>query len=374
MVKSSKKVVAALMALVMMVSVTACSTDKSWAMKNDTLTAPIGTYIYYLYASYQSAESSVKDTTKPVLDQQIDGKSAESWIKDKALNYTKMLFVMNDKMKELNLTLTTDETKSISDNTDTQWTQSGTTLEKYGISKASFNLADADYYTKYQKIFTATYGKGGKKAVSDADLKTYFEKNYTDFSFLYAPLYSTDASGNSTALPADQTAAVKKEFDSYAADVTGGTKTMRQAADAYKTSSKATDDPLHVTTVALDSSSATSSYPAELIALLKSMKAGEVKAAEISGTYLLVMKNDVTKKTAEQLSSDSTRNDIIVEMKGTEYSADMEKEAQAYTNVKLNQSALDSYKPSMFVTPTVSTPAAASSTAASAAASTASSK
>jgi len=226
MVKSSKKIVAALMALVMMVSVTACSTDKSWAMKNDTLTAPIGTYIYYLYASYQSAGSSVKDTTKPVLEQQIDGKSAEAWIKDKALNYTKMLFVLNDKMKELNLSLTTDEVKSVSDNTDTQWAQASTELEKYGVSKASFNLAYSDYYTKYQKVFTATYGKGGKKAVSDDDLKTYFEKNYTDFSFVYAPLYTTDASGNSTALSADQTTALKKELDGYAADISSGKMTI----------------------------------------------------------------------------------------------------------------------------------------------------
>ena len=344
--KKIKQITAAAMALVMMVGVTACSTDKSWAMKNDSMTAPIGTYIYYLNSAYQSAQSSVKDTTKPVLDQQIDGKGAEAWIKEKALNYTKMLFLVNDKMKELKLTLTADETKTVSSTTDTQWEQASASLEKYGVSKDSFNLAYSDYYTKYQKIFTATYGKGGKKAVPDSDIKTYFEKNYTDFSFVYKPLSTTDASGNATALTAAQIAAVKKEFDGYAADVVSKKKTMQQVADAFKASSKQTTEQLQSDTVALDSST---NYPDDLKTLLKTMKAGEVKAASVSGVYMVVMKNDITIKSTTYLSTDAGRNSVIAEMKGKEYSDEMDKEAAAYSNVKINQAALDSYKPSMFV-------------------------
>lgn len=360
--KRIKKITAALLALVIMISTAACSTDKSWAMKNDSLTAPIGAYIYYLYAAYQSAQSSVPDTTKPVLEQQIEGKSAETWIKDKALDYTKMLFVLNDQMKSLNLTLTADETKTISDNTDSQWSQASADLEKYGVSKNSFNLAYSDYYAKYQKIFSATYGKGGKKAVSDADLKAYFEKNYTDFSFIAKPLYNTDANGSYTALSDADKAAVKKEFESYATDVSGGKKTMQQAADAYKASSKQTTEQLNNDTVNLTTDT---SYPAELKTLLDSMKTGDVKAAEVSGTYLLIMKNDITKKTSEQFGSDSGRTAVLAAMKGTEYSNDMDKAAQAYTNITINQAAIDSYKPAMFVAPASSAaplPSAAPST------------
>ncbi len=363
MLKSSKKVVAIIMALVMMVSTAACSSDKSWALKNDSLTTPIGAYIYYLYYSYNDAANAVPDKTKPVLEQKIDGKDAQTYIKEKALNYTKMLFVLNDKMKELGITLTADETKAISQTTDTQWQQASATLEKYGISKASFNLVYSDYGIKYQKVFTALYGKGGKKAVADADLKDYFEKNYTDFSFIVKPLFNTDANGSATALPDAEKAAVKKEFDGYAADITSGKKTIQQAADAFKASSKQTTDQLHSATDKLDS---TSTYPEEFKTLLKSMKAGEVKAAEISGTYLVIMKNDITKKSTETLSTDNGRNSILVPMKSTEYADEMDKAAAAYTNVKINQKALDSYKPSMFVTPASSAaPAAAASAAAS---------
>lgn len=368
MLKSSKKIVALMMALVMMVSATACSTDKSWALKNDTLTTPIGAYIYYLYYAYNSAQSAVPDTTKPVLGQKIDGKDADAYIKEKALNYTKMLFVVNDKMKELGITLTAEETKSVSDTTDTQWAQASATLEKYGISKASFNLVYSDYSLKNQKIFAKLYGKDGKKAVSDADLKAYFEKNFTDFSFVAKALSSTDTSGAATALPAADVAAVKKEFDGYATDVAAGKKTMQQAADAYKASSKQTTDQLNAATVALDTDT---SYPDDLKALLKSMKVGEVKATEVSGIYILIMKNDIAKKTTTQLSTDDGRSTILVPMKSTEYSTDMDKLAAAYTNVKINQSALDSYKTSMFVEPASS---AASTAATAPAASTAAAK
>ncbi|MBW7572796.1 peptidylprolyl isomerase [Caproiciproducens faecalis] len=374
MLKTTKKVVAAVLAVAMMAGITACKSDKSWAMKNDSLTAPIGVYIYNLYNAYQSAQTMVTDTSKPLLEQKIDGKDANTYIKEKALDATKSLFVMNDKMKELGLSLTADETKSISSNTDTQWAQASSTLEKYGISKASFNLAYSDYYTKYQKVFTALYGKGGKKEVPEADLKAYFEKNYTDFSYFLKPLYSSDASGSTVMITKAEQAALEKEFNNYAADIKAGKMTMQQAADAFKTSSKQTTEQLQSGTEILDSASG---FPDDFISLLSSMKAGEVKAAEISGTYLVVMKNDITKKTTEQLGSESTRNAILAQMKGKEYSDELDKEAAAYTKITLNQQAIDSYKPSMFETKTSSAAAVSSAAAASAAStaeSTASSK
>lgn len=369
MLKSSQKLVALMMALAVMVSTAACSTDKSWALKNDSFTAPIGTYIYYLYYSYQDADSKKPDASKPVLGQKIDGKDAEAYIKEKALNYTKMLFVINDKMKELGLTLSADDNKTIQSTTDSQWQQASTTLEKYGVSKNSFQMVYADYSIKNQKIFNALYGKNGKKAVSDADLKAYFEKNFTDFNYIYTPMYTTKTDGTSVAKTDAEKAALKKELDGYAADIKAGKKTMQQAADAFKTSSKQTTDQLHSDTAALDSSS---SYPAEMVTLLKAMKPGEVKTAEISGTYMILAKNDIAKKTADELGQEAKRNSLLAQCKGEEYSADMEKLAAAYTNVTVNQAALDSYKPSMFYTPS-SAPASTASTASKAASSAAAS-
>ncbi len=354
MVKTLKRAVASLLAIAMLGSFTACSADKSWAMKTESLTAPIGTYIYYLYVAYQSGSASVKDTSKPVLDQEIDGQKAEAWIKDKALTYTKELFVLDDRMKELKLSLTADETKTISQSTDAQWDQASATLEKYGVSKNSFNLAFSEFQTKYQKIFFATYGKGGPKAVSDADLKSYFEKNYADFNMMFAPLYATDTSGKSNALTADETAALKKKFDGYAADVTSGKTTLRKAADEYKTSAKLDTDPYQSATEPINGSSGLS---AEMVTLIKNLKNGEAKSVEMDGAYYILQKNDITQKTATQIGTEEGRNSIIAQMKATEFSEYMEKTAKEYTKATINQPALDSYKPSLFVTPAVSSAA-----------------
>ena len=71
-----------------------------------------------------------------------------------------MLLVVNDQMKELGLSLTDEEKEAISTTTEEQWTNSSATLTKYGIAKTSFDLAYSEFYTKYQKIFNAIYGKG----------------------------------------------------------------------------------------------------------------------------------------------------------------------------------------------------------------------
>lgn len=370
MIKSLKKGVAVLLAFAMAASTAACATDKSWAMKNDSFTAPIGVYIYNLYAAYQGADSMKTDPTKPVLDQKIENKSADAYMKDKALTYTKMLFVLNDKMKELNLTLTPEETKAIGSATDAQWEQASTTLEKYGISKESFNLAYTDFYTKYQKIFTGLYGKGGKKEIPESELKSYFEKNYTDFTFIAKSLYNTKSDGSVAAFTDKEKAAVKAQFDAYAADVSSKKKTMKQIADEYKTASKQTTEQLQNVTENLNTSTG---YPAELKKLLDSMKPGEVKSAEISGAHLVVMKNDISAKTKDELGAESSRNNLLAEMKAEEFSKDMEKAAQSYSNITLNQKALDSYSPSMFVA-AASSAAAPAAPQASAAASTASGK
>ena len=63
--KTWKKCLAAVLSLVMMVSATACSgTDKSWAVKSENLTVPIGAYIYNLYSAYQQAYYMVEDATQ----------------------------------------------------------------------------------------------------------------------------------------------------------------------------------------------------------------------------------------------------------------------------------------------------------------------
>ncbi|QAT51003.1 peptidyl-prolyl cis-trans isomerase [Caproiciproducens sp. NJN-50] len=347
--KKIKKIAALLLAAVMLASTAACSSDKSWCAKNDSLTVPVGSYIYYLYSAYASASSKVPDSTKAVLDQKIDSKDAATWIREKALNSAKSLFVIDKKMKDLKLTLTDAEKSTIKTSTDNFWNSYGSTLEEYGVAKSSYELAAAEYGTKYQKVFNAVYGKGGSKAVSDNELKSFFEKNYTDFSYVLCKLYKTDSSGNYSASFSDtEKKKAEAQFNDYASKIKAGTMTLQQAADAYKSA----DPDISVQTETVDLKTNTQGYPDDLVKILDGMKAGETKAAEISDgyLYLLATKNDITKKTEEQMKTDSGRSGLLADYKGQEFSDEISKEADSISGVTVNEKAVNSYNPSMFVT------------------------
>ena len=344
--KIIKRITALFLAAAMLVSTTACSSDKSWCAKSDRMTVPIGSYIYNLFSAYEDAASQVSDTSKSVLDQKVEKKDATTWIREKALNSTKSLFVIDQKMKDMKLSLSAADKSAIKSNTDSFWDQYQSTLEGYGIAKSSYELAATEYEQKYQKVFNATYGKGGTKAVSDSELQNFFEKHYTDFSYILCKLYKTDSSGNySSSFSAAEKKKAEAAFNGYASKIKAGTMTLQQAADAYKS----TDPTVSVQnkTINLDNYTQTE----DLKKLLDGMKAGETKAAGLSGGYLyiLVTKGDITKKTAEEMKTDSGRSSLLTDYKGQEFSDEISKEADSIKGVTLNEKAINSYNPSMFV-------------------------
>ncbi len=358
--KTWKKCLAAVLSLAIMASATACSgADKSWAIKNDNLTVPIGAYIYNLYSAYQQASVQVEDSTKPILEQTVEDQDAATWIKENALRQTKSILVIDDKMKELNISLTEDELQQVSDQTDSYWGSISTAMTEYGVAKSSFNLAYADYYTKYTKVFDAIYGKGGTQEVSDADVKDYYVTNYMAFSYVLAPIIDMTTGTN---LSEDELSQLDTEFKDYAAKINDGSMTAQEAADAYKTSSG--DDTVQLYTDAANFNGETSSYPEEFGTSLKSMKDGECRIVEVQGLYkVLLVKDDVTATAENKISDEASRTAILQNMKQEEFKQMIDEAADGYS-AEINQKAIDSYQPDMFVEETSSV-AASSETASS---------
>lgn len=348
--KTWKKCLAAVLSLAIMASATACSgADKSWAVKNDNLTVPIGAYIYNLYSAYQQASVQVEDSTKPILEQTVEDQDAATWIKENALRQTKSILVIDDKMKELNISLTEDELQQVSDQTDSYWGSISTAMTEYGVAKSSFNLAYADYYTKYTKVFDAIYGKGGTQEVSDADVKDYYVTNYMAFSYVLAPIIDMTTGTN---LSEDELSQLDTEFKDYAAKINDGSMTAQEAADAYKTSSG--DDTVQLYTDAANFNGETSSYPEEFGTSLKSMKDGECRIVEVQGLYkVLLVKDDVTATAEDKINDETSRTAILQNMKQEEFKQMIDEAADGYS-AEINQKAIDSYQPDMFVEETSS--------------------
>lgn len=343
--KTWKKCLAAVLSLVMMVSATACSgTDKSWAVKSENLTVPIGAYIYNLYSAYQQAYYMVEDATQPVLEQTVDGQDATTWIKDLALRQTKSILVIDDMMRDMDLSLTEDELQQVSDQTDSFWGQISTAMTEYGVAKSSFNLAYADYYTKFTKVFDATYGPGGTEEVSDEDIKDYYLTNYKAFSYIMAPIVDM-TTGES--LDDDELSQLDTEFNGYVTQINDGSMTIQDAADAYKVSSG--DDTVQVYTDAADFSGETASYPLEFGTELDKLENGQASVIDVQGLYkVLLVKDDINATADERISDETSRTSILQYMKQEEFQAKIDDAANNY-NATVNQSAIDSYQPDMFV-------------------------
>ena len=356
--KTWKKCLAAVLSLVMMVSATACSgTDKSWAVKSENLTVPIGAYIYNLYSAYQQAYYMVEDATQPVLEQTVEDQDAATWMKDFALRQTKSILVIDDMMRDMGLSLTEDELQQVSDQTDSFWGSISTAMTEYGVAKSSFNLAYADYYTKFTKVFDATYGPGGTEEVSDEDVKDYYLTNYKAFSYVMAPIIDMTTGAS---LSDDELSQLDTEFKGYASQINDGSMTIQDAADAYKASSG--DDTVQVYTDAADFSGETASYPLEFGTELDTLENGKASVIDVQGLYkVLLVKDDINATADERISDETSRTSILQTMKQEEFQAKIDDAADSY-NATVNQSAIDSYQPDMFVQETSSVAASTDET------------
>ena len=374
MKKFWKKAAAAAMASLMLLGTAGCSSeDLTWAARRGEDTVPIGAYIYYLFTAYNDAVSQVEDSTQSILSQTVEGQDASSWITERAMQYTRNLFLLDDRMAEMGLSLTDEEQQQIENTANTQWAYMGSMLENdFGIAKSSYQLAGPEYITKYAKIFDATYGRDGTSPVPDEEVENYFEENYTSYAYIIRPLYHTaDTSGETssssssestssassesssstgiTAMTEEEIAAAEQEFDDFAAKITSGEMTAQQAADQYKEAAGLEAEQL---TEGVEMISTETGAPEELVTLLDSLDAGEAGTTEVSlGTqkaYLLAVKYDISQETQTALEDETTYETILAALRGEEFGDMINEAANQLEGIEINQDAVNSYTPSMF--------------------------
>jgi hypothetical protein len=268
-------------------------------------------------------------------------------------------------MKDLNLTLSDDDNKTIDTETASAWNGSssnagyGSTLEKYNIAKSSFQIAYAEYYVKYQKVFEAIYGQGGSKEISADDQKAYFEKNFASFEMIPVSLYSMDSStGSYNVMSDDDKAKVKAELESYANEVKSGKKSMSDVGTDYMNahSDTVTASPYQDVTTELE----TSGLPADVVTGIQNMNSGDVQVLDIGSYYILVSKRDIKTQTDTELQKEQTKLSVLNGLKGNEFQQDIEQKAENYTNATFNTACINAYTPDLFYTAPSSSAAASS--------------
>ena len=93
-------------------------------------------------------------------------------------------------------------------------------MEPYGISFESYFLGSVNLAkVKQSALFNYFYNKGGVKEVPESEIKAYFEKEYTSYSYFTANFFTStrDESGTTTTIPfsKDKEEDMKKTLTNY---------------------------------------------------------------------------------------------------------------------------------------------------------------
>lgn len=332
--KKVRRTLALFLAAALIVSLTACNNVGGWIMKTeDNSEVPVGAYIINLYNEFWTAKSKVSDTSASPLGQTIEEKQGDQWIKDQALKDTERIATVLNKCKELDVTLTDDEKKTLQSSVDNTWDSYGETYEKMGVSKDSLK-----YYNEYSKLtnklFEKIYGAGGSSALTDAEVKEYFEKNYV--SFKYLPVSLTNDSG--TEFSQEDKDKVKANLQTYLDSYMSGTKTFSEIEKDYNAEhANATITGKEVITDLENSTLAD-----EIKEAVKDTEAGKGTIVISNKTMYLILKYDITK---ESTYLTDNRTSVMYSMRGEEFDKMLEDEVSK-VKYELNDGAVNKYSPS----------------------------
>ncbi len=342
-----KKITTLFLAFAMSLSLTGCyNKDLTWAAKDGDNTAAIGIYLYYLYVAYDNAADMVDSDTE-VLKATIDGESAETWIRDKAINYLQSYLWVCDKISEYNLDLTSDE-KTSAQSTTSYLMNYMSGFDSLGISEDSFNKAYSEYNIMFKKLFDYYYGEGGEFAIDKDELKESFVDGKYSFEYMYGSLTTTDDDGNTSDISDEDKQALYSDFETYKKKVESGYQTLDYCSQEYQVEINADSAPY----VSVDSTDFVGeAYPNELVEAVKEMDDNTLKLFEADGKLVLLQKNDINTAFDTAYSSSSDRLSMMLDLKSDEFNSYiLEQAAAEKSDIEINDAAIKSCKLKSLVT------------------------
>ena len=198
--KKFKSFIAVLLCLAAVFCTAGCSASKKSALNISGAQIDYETFLYYfdqVHAFPEKYELAADATNEQMIDAAIE----------LCCEYV----AVNTKLSEYGLTLSTSEKRSASNNLEDLWHVFSGYYEKLGVSKQTLMKIEAAD-TSRNRLFYYIYDEGGEKAVSEDDIKKYYNENYISFRAITGYLTTTDANGDTVVMTADQKAAMNKEF------------------------------------------------------------------------------------------------------------------------------------------------------------------
>ena len=379
---SLKKILALFLAAIMVISLAACSAvptslNKEWSYKSDSQEYPVGMYIFCLYSAYRQAYSTLSenlgdkfDSTASILDLSSTFDETDTvylckdWIKSEADKICRNLVALDMEIEKYGITLDPEIVESARNQAKDDWylgpyyeyssdysTSYKDLMEPYGISFESYFLGSVNLAkVKQSALFNYFYNKGGVREVPESEIKAYFEKEYTSYSYFTANFFTStrDESGTTTTIPfsKDKEEDMKKTLTNYCVMLEEG-ESFENVAKEYMKYAGLEEDPTISNTEILSSTA----LPDEVAKVLKDLPEGKSKVVltgtEKSQLAYLLYKAPIKDATEEYLKVDTNYTQILTKLKGDEF-VDYMLKITDDVKCQVNQSYIDKCDPKMF--------------------------
>ena len=223
--KFLKRAAALFLSLSMLAGAAGCGEDTAYAMKVDDMDVRAGLYLYYATNAYQDAMdvlekngvnfSEMKDSSEIAAEMKksnIDGKTVEEWIQNKAELYCAEFVAVEKEFEAQGLSLTGQQIAQVNDSAAGSQDYFGEFFENTGIGMESVKDITRSGF-KQSALWDKYYGEGGIKDIQTQTLYDDYAKNHLRLKYITMPL--KDGEGN--LLKADGKDELRKMAEDYLA-------------------------------------------------------------------------------------------------------------------------------------------------------------
>ncbi len=215
--KMLKKLLALTLAVIMLLSMTACHKKDEIALTVNGIEIKSGLYAYALFeadmqarnevdTNLESTESDTEDVD--YYSQSIDGVKFETYVKEEALKKCQEFAFYQTLINDGVISLTDEELESADSVAEYYWDSYGYSAyyEPNGIGYETFKLANRySYYAN--EYFMYLYDEGGEKEVAKDERNKYLTDNF-QLAYLLSTTYDEDATD-------DEIAQIKNNYKNY---------------------------------------------------------------------------------------------------------------------------------------------------------------
>jgi hypothetical protein len=343
--KAVKRLIAAVMAAMFCLSVTACG-DTSYSAVAEGEKLPAGLYILCQLSALGevSSQEDYDATLEDPWDNVIDGMKVEDWVNQRAQELLKTYVEVEKEFEEKGLELSEDDLKEVDNLVESNWPNYQETYEEYGISEDSYRLQITNS-KKYTELFLHYYGEGGEEEITDDQLMAHYQEEYAQFKMISFSKYDSETGET---MDDEGLADVKAEADRYlelakedGADFDALIEQYEKETSTSDSTDEETDTEETNNMIMIQKDEASYYVSSKLSsAIFEEAKIGEPILLSDDYGYYVVLRYDVAD---DETSYEQMRETVLYDLKKDDFDAVLLERAESL-DFEMNQDAVKRYK------------------------------